>query len=79
MAVVAGTAYAGGRFQMRLLGLAGKDYLFQASSDLFNWLSIGTNFSPTDPGMQLPSAVFSFTDTRATNGPRRFYRARQLQ
>jgi hypothetical protein len=71
--------YAEGQLQMQLLGLAGKDYVLQATTNLASWTSIATNFSPPDPGVTLPTSWFNFTDSSATNFQFRFYRAFQLQ
>jgi hypothetical protein len=57
-----------GAFQFTLLGPAATAYEVQASSNLLNWVTIGTN-SPF-PGMLI------FTDTNASKLDRRFYRGR---
>jgi PA14 domain/Chitobiase/beta-hexosaminidase C-terminal domain len=72
-------SYAGGQFQLQLAGLAGKDYVLQASTNFSDWTSIATNFSPADPGVTLPGSLFNFTDNSTTDFPYRFYRATQLQ
>jgi len=56
-----------GQFQLQLSGLAGKSYLFQASTNLSDWLSISTNIAPLD--------LFQLIDPSASNFPYRFYRA----
>ncbi|MBI1177607.1 hypothetical protein GC207_09230 [bacterium] len=57
----------GGQFQMNLEGITGKTYLFQSSTDLFNWMTLGTNVAPAD--------IFPLTDPNAANHPYQFYRA----
>lgn len=54
------------QFVLPLSGLAGKTYVLQASTNLVDWASIGTNV----PG----SNQFNMTDVNATNLPYRFYR-----
>ena len=70
--------YGNNQFQVQSFGLPGKDYVLQGSSDLSNWISISTNFSPPNPGDVLPSSTFNFIDTSITNIPYRFYRVLQL-
>lgn len=71
--------YTGGQFQLQLLGLAGKDYVLQATTNLTSWTSIATNLSPPDPAVTLPTNLFNFTDSPAADFPYRFYRSFQLQ
>jgi hypothetical protein len=72
------TAFSDGQFQMQLFGLPGKDYVLQSSTNFRIWNSLSTNFSPTDPGI-LPTSLFDFIDSPATNLPYQFYRAYQLR
>ncbi len=58
-----------GTMQLQLSGLAGKDYVLQTSTNLSNWISIGTNVPVATP--------FYMFDLAATNFPSRFYRALQ--
>ena len=64
---VPGGYFSNGQFQLQLSGLAGKSYLFEASTNLSDWLSISTNIAPSD--------LFQLMDPRASNFPYRFYRA----
>ena len=52
--------------QLQLSGPAGSNYVIMASSDLQNWTPISTN--------PAPNGTVTFTDTSATNHPRRFYK-----
>ena len=61
----------GGQFQMSLIGLAGTNYVLQASIDLTTWLPVATNNSPT--------GIWNFTDPDSSNFSYRFYRAIQGQ
>ena len=70
--------YGHNQFQLQSFGLPGKDYVLQGSSDLSNWISISTNFSPPNPGSVLPLSTFNFIDTSIANSPYRFYRVMQL-
>jgi len=54
-------------FQLELSGVAGKTYVFQATTDFMNWIPVGTNIAATN--------LVNFLDTGATNFPHRFYRA----
>jgi len=54
-------------FQLELSGIAGKTYVFQATTDFMNWIPVGTNIAATN--------IINFLDTTATNFPYRFYRA----
>jgi len=47
--------------------LAGKSYIFQASTNFSNWLSLSTNVAASD--------LFNLFDPGASNFPYRFYRA----
>jgi hypothetical protein len=57
-------AHASGQFGLAVVGVPGYPYAIQASTDLVNWVSIGTNIAP-----------FTFTDTNAGRFGRRFYRS----
>ena len=59
--------FSNGQFQLQLSGLAGKSYWFQASTNLFDWLSLSTNTAPSN--------LFNLVDPAASNFPYRFYRA----
>lgn len=50
------------------MGLSNLTYTIEASTNLINWINIGT--APADTG-----GLFNFTDTNAPAYPRRFYRA----
>ncbi|PYL00906.1 MAG: hypothetical protein DME19_03465, partial [Verrucomicrobia bacterium] len=56
-----------GQFLVELQGLAGKSYIFQASTNLINWVAISTNVAPAN--------LFQFTDASSTRFPYQFYRA----
>jgi hypothetical protein len=58
-----------GILQLELSGLAGKSYLLQASTNLSDWISIGTNLPMATP--------FDISDPAAANFPARFYRVVQ--
>jgi hypothetical protein len=58
-----------GAFQFDYLNVAGGSYLVYASTNLAHWESVG---SATEIG----SNLFQFTDTTATNHPKRFYQLR---
>jgi hypothetical protein len=53
-----------GQFQLNCPGVAGCNFVIQASTDLITWVNLQTNTSP-----------FTFVDTNAWQYPRRFYRA----
>jgi len=59
-----------GSFQLQLSGVEGKNYILQATTNLFDWTSLGTNFAPSNS--------FYFLDSSASNYPQRFYRAIEL-
>ena len=62
------TRLAGDGAQLSFSGSAGISYTVRASTNLVNWLPIGTaNQTPV-------VGTFQFTDTQATNYPSRFYR-----
>jgi hypothetical protein len=58
---------ANGECSMRLMGIAGWDYVIEVSTDLAAWTALTTN-SP-------PNGIWQFVDTTNTNFTRRFYRA----
>ena len=60
----------GGSFQLQLNSVAGQTYVFQSSTDLFNWVTLSTNVAPSNMTIYL--------DTDASNFPIRFYRALEL-
>jgi hypothetical protein len=62
-------SFVNGVFESEISVQMGKSYIFQASTDLSNWISLSTN-SPT-------SSPFEEVDPAATNYPFRFYRAIQ--
>ena len=51
-------------FAVRVTGLPGYDYIVEASTNLWDWISLQTNAAP-----------FFFVDTNSTVYPQRFYRA----
>jgi hypothetical protein len=61
--------FSNGAFLAEMTGLTGKTYVFQSSTDLVSWISLGTNTPAGSP--------FYFTDSTASNAPYRFYRAIQ--
>ena len=68
-------AFTNGGFQLQLSGLVGKSYVLQATTNFTNWISLNTNMSPPNRDVLLPTNLFNFTDTNATQFPYRFYRA----
>ena len=59
-------------FSFTITGIAGQDYLVDASTNLLggtNWVTLATTNAPT--------LTFSFTNNSATNLTFRFYRVRQ--
>lgn len=65
-----GTAtYSGSQFSLTVSGgTAGPDYILQGSTNLFDWVNIVTNSSPTLP--------FTLQDTNTSPFPARFYRVK---
>jgi uncharacterized repeat protein (TIGR03806 family) len=55
-----------GHFQLQVQGVAGKTYILQSSTNLFDWTPLSTNLAPAD--------IFPLTDSSATNYPYQFYR-----
>jgi hypothetical protein len=68
---------AGASNGVQVNGLTGKGYVLQASTNLVNWISLQTNLVNPDPNVSLPTNLIYFTDPRATNYPKRFYRVLQ--
>lgn len=62
--------FPAGDFQLQLGTVAGQSYVFQASTDLVNWVSLSTNLAPSN--------ITIYLDSNATNFPHRFYRALEL-
>ncbi len=58
-----------GQVQLGFLGVPGRTYVLQGSTNLFNWIPLNTNVAVTN--------LFLLTDPGASNFPRRFYRALQ--
>jgi hypothetical protein len=63
------TRSADGCFQFRVTASSGATYVVEASTNLTSWLPMVTN----------DASPFKFSDSGATNGNHRFYRARQTQ
>jgi len=57
-----------GQFQFDISGVTGLNYSVQASTNLVDWVPLGTNVSP-----------FTFLDTNAAHFPQRFYRSGFVQ
>jgi hypothetical protein len=60
---------ANGAFQFAYTNGSGQSYSVYASTNLVNWSSIGA-------AVQISPGLYQFTDTTATNLPRRFYQLR---
>ena len=56
-------------FDVQWVGLTGKGYILQGSTDLVNWIPLGTNAAG--------ATTFNFVDPGSSNLPRRFYRTLQ--
>ena len=54
------------QFQLGLMGVAGSNYVLQASTNLSTWTPLSTNTALTN--------FFNLVDPKATNFPQRFYR-----
>lgn len=67
-ALISQAVSANGQFSFNVAGVAGSQYVIQASTDLVNWVTLQTNTSP-----------FSFVDANAGAFPNRFYRATPAQ
>ena len=63
------TEAGNGAFQFRYANSLGQSSSIYAPTNLTNWTAIGAA-TPISPG------VYQFTDTTATNYPRRFYQLR---
>lgn len=59
---------AGGQRSIRVNGRSGVSYAIDASTNLMTWIALKTNAAA--------GGSYDYTDTAATNTPRRFYRAR---
>lgn len=59
-------SYTGGTYQFSVGGIAGPDYIIQASTNLSTWETVSTT-TPT-------SLPFNYTDAAANNYPVRFFR-----
>lgn len=62
--------YTNNIFLTGVSGVSGKSYVFQATTNFTDWVSLSTNTAPMD--------LFNLIDTNAANFPRRFYRAIEL-
>jgi hypothetical protein len=58
-----------GAFQFAYTNCSGQSYSVYASTNLVNW-------SPIGAAAQISPGLYQFTDTNATNSPRRFYQLR---
>jgi len=58
-----------GAFQLAYTNGTGRNYSVFASTNLVNWSSVGA-------AIQIAPGLYKFTDTAATNWPRRFYQLR---
>jgi hypothetical protein len=65
-----GGSLLNGMFQMDLLGLGGKSYILQGTTNFTNWISLSTNVAPYN--------LLNLQDPGASNFAYRFYRAIQL-
>ena len=63
-ATLTAVAHANGQFSFQVTGVAGSNYVVQATSDLVNWTSVQTNTAP-----------FTFQDNTVAGSSQRFYRA----
>jgi hypothetical protein len=70
-------AFTNGAFRLQLSGLVGKGYVLQATTNFSSWVSLATNAPAPDPNVTLPTSLFNFTDSGATNFPWRYYRGLQ--
>ena len=61
------TGFSNGSVQLTVTSQTAHEYIVEASSNLLTWTPVFTNFTF--------AGAFTFTDTRATNSPARFYRA----
>lgn len=64
------TAAATCRYNLRLFGPAGKNFVLQTSSNLFDWIPLVTTAAPT--------GIVEFNDAGLPNIPARFYRAAEV-
>jgi hypothetical protein len=63
-------SFSNGGFQIPFSGLVSQTYVFQASSNLSDWISLSTNLAPAN--------TFNLVDPAASNFHYRFYRAFEL-
>ncbi len=68
-ALIKAAARSNGVFQLTISGIAGQDYILEASTNLASWSALVTNTAPT--------GFFNLTDSTSQTFPRRFYRIRQ--
>jgi hypothetical protein len=66
---VPGAMFTNGQFQVGMSGSVGSSYIFQATTDFTNWISLSTNLAPAN--------LFYLIDPYASNFPLRFYRTEQ--
>jgi hypothetical protein len=67
-ATLTSTALSSGKqFSFKVSGATGYQYAVQASTDLVNWVTLQTNFSP-----------FTFTDSNSSQFSHRFYRTAHI-
>ncbi len=68
---LAGASISGGQFQFIFHGIPGSRYLLQTSTNLVDWVSIGTN--------TLGGSTFNFFDASPGTLPRCFFRVQELR